>query len=125
MLDLGFIEDVERILRMCPGGRQTSLFSATIPPPDRPPRGAAHVRPGDDPRHPQAAHGRRDRAGLRRVPGKQKTDRLVEVLRAEEQQAIIFCRTKVGAARLDKTLRDRGLDVKALHGDMTQGQRDG
>ena len=33
MLDLGFIDDVERILRMCPSGRQTSLFSATIPPP--------------------------------------------------------------------------------------------
>ena len=33
MLDLGFIEDVERILRMCPSGRQTMLFSATMPPP--------------------------------------------------------------------------------------------
>src|ERR671922_690483 len=33
MLDLGFIEDVEKILRMCPSGRQTGLFSATIPPP--------------------------------------------------------------------------------------------
>ncbi len=33
MLDLGFIEDVEKILRMCPSGRQTALFSATIPPP--------------------------------------------------------------------------------------------
>src|SRR5262245_20780831 len=33
MLDLGFIEDVERILRMCPSGRQTGLFSATMPPP--------------------------------------------------------------------------------------------
>ena len=33
MLDLGFIEDVERILRMCPSGRQTALFSATMPPP--------------------------------------------------------------------------------------------
>ncbi|HEY3193229.1 MAG TPA: DEAD/DEAH box helicase, partial [Solirubrobacterales bacterium] len=33
MLDLGFIEDVEKILRMCPSGRQTSLFSATMPPP--------------------------------------------------------------------------------------------
>jgi len=31
MLDLGFIEDVERTLRMCPNGRQTMLFSATIP----------------------------------------------------------------------------------------------
>src|SRR4029453_19140500 len=33
MLDLGFIDDVERIQRMCPNGRQTSLFSATMPPP--------------------------------------------------------------------------------------------
>ncbi|MBK5117807.1 MAG: DEAD/DEAH box helicase, partial [Thermoleophilia bacterium] len=33
MLDLGFIEDVEKILRMCPNGRQTMLFSATMPPP--------------------------------------------------------------------------------------------
>ena len=33
MLDLGFIEDVEKILRMCPSGRQTGLFSATMPPP--------------------------------------------------------------------------------------------
>jgi len=48
------------------------------------------------------------------------------VLRAEEpEQAIIFCRTKIGTARLDETLRARGLEVKALHGDMSQGQRDG
>ncbi len=33
MLDLGFIEDVEKILRTCPNGRQTALFSATMPPP--------------------------------------------------------------------------------------------
>ena len=41
MLDLGFIEDVEKILRMCPSGRQTALFSATMPAPDRPPRRGA------------------------------------------------------------------------------------
>ena len=48
------------------------------------------------------------------------------MLRAEEpEQAIIFCRTKIGTARLDEALRGRGLQVKALHGDMSQGQRDG
>jgi ATP-dependent RNA helicase DeaD len=48
------------------------------------------------------------------------------VLKAEEpEQAIIFCRTKIGTSRLDRTLRDRGLNVKALHGDMSQGSRDG
>ena len=41
MLDLGFIEDVERILRMCPSGRQTALFSATMPAADRAPGRAA------------------------------------------------------------------------------------
>ena len=49
------------------------------------------------------------------------------MLRAEEpEQAIIFCRTKIGAARLDRRARaTSGLRVKALHGDMSQGQRDG
>jgi ATP-dependent RNA helicase DeaD len=60
------------------------------------------------------------------VPGREKAAKLVELLHAEEpEQAIVFCRTKIGAARLEKTLKDRGLDVKVLHGDMTQGQRDG
>jgi ATP-dependent RNA helicase DeaD len=60
------------------------------------------------------------------VEPRKKLERLVEVLRAEEpEQAIIFCRTKIGAARLGKQLDDRGLRVKALHGDLTQGQRDG
>jgi ATP-dependent RNA helicase DeaD len=60
------------------------------------------------------------------VPAKEKPEKLVELLRAEEpEQAIIFCRTKIGASRLEKTLKDRRLDVKALHGDMSQGARDG
>jgi ATP-dependent RNA helicase DeaD len=60
------------------------------------------------------------------VNAKDKTDRLVEILKAEEpEQAIVFCRTKIGTARLDRTLRDRRLPSKALHGDMSQGQRDG
>jgi len=48
------------------------------------------------------------------------------LLKTEEpEQAIIFCRTKIGASKLEKTLKDKGLDVKALHGDMSQGSRDG
>ena len=46
MLDLGFfIEDVEKILRMCPSGRQTALFSATMPGAGRKARPDLHVRP--------------------------------------------------------------------------------
>ena len=65
MLDLGFIEDVEKILRMCPSGRQTLLFSATMPAPVARLAEQLHVRPGDDPGHAEEAHGRLGRAGLR------------------------------------------------------------
>jgi ATP-dependent RNA helicase DeaD len=60
------------------------------------------------------------------VPAKDKAARLVELLKTEEpEQAIIFTRTKIGASKLEKTLKDKGLDVKALHGDLSQGVRDG
>ena len=126
MLDLGFIDDVERILRMSPSGRQTGLFSATIPPPierlaDRYMYDPVTIRVT-----PQKVTVDAIEQAYGEVPARAKVDRLIDVLRAEEpEQAIIFCRTKIGTARLDETLRRRGLEVKALHGDLTQGQRDG
>jgi ATP-dependent RNA helicase DeaD len=126
MLDLGFIDDVERILRLSPSGRQTALFSATIPPPierlaDRYMYDPVTIRVTPK----QLTVDAIEQAYVE-VPARGKVDRLVEVLEAEEpEQAIIFCRTKLGTAKLDDTLRARGLGVKALHGDMSQGQRDG
>ena len=126
MLDLGFIDDVEKILRLSPSGRQTSLFSATIPPPierlaDRYMYDPVTIRVTPK----QLTVDAIEQAYVE-VPAKNKVERLIEVLRAEEpEQAIIFCRTKAGTARLDETLRGRGLQVKALHGDLSQGQRDG
>jgi ATP-dependent RNA helicase DeaD len=55
-----------------------------------------------------------------------KTGALVRVLEAEEpRQAIVFTRTKIRCEQLYRTLRDKGMNVKALHGDMSQGARDG
>jgi ATP-dependent RNA helicase DeaD len=126
MLDLGFIEDVERILRMCPNGRQTGLFSATIPPPVARLAERYMYDPVTIRVTPKKITVDAIEQAYVEVPGREKTQRLIEVLEAEEpEQAIVFCRTKIGAARLDKTLRERGLNVKALHGDMSQGQRDG
>jgi ATP-dependent RNA helicase DeaD len=60
------------------------------------------------------------------VQSREKSDRLVEVLQAERpEQALVFVRTKIRCDQLYRTLRDRGMNVKALHGDMTQGARDG
>ena len=60
------------------------------------------------------------------VPDREKADALARVLKAENpKQAIIFVRTKIGVDRLARALDDKGLRVKALHGDMSQGSRDG
>src|SRR5450759_3004809 len=60
------------------------------------------------------------------VETRSKPDKLVEVLRAESpDQAIVFVRTKIRCDQLYRTLRDRGMNVRALHGDMSQGSRDG
>ncbi len=126
MLDLGFIEDVERILRMCPNGRQTMLFSATMPPPIARLAETYMYDPITISITPKKLTVDKIEQAYVEVDAKDKTDRLIEVLKAEEpEQAIVFCRTKIGTARLDRTLRDRGLQAKALHGDMSQGQRDG
>ena len=126
MLDLGFFEDVEKILSQTPGSRQTSLFSATIPP---------EVRGLADKYLLDPVTVRVKAATLTidtveqfavKVSGKEKNETLVRVLEAERPaQAIVFVRTKIRCDQLYRTLRDKGWDVKALHGDMSQGARDG
>jgi ATP-dependent RNA helicase DeaD len=126
MLDLGFLEDVERILSLMPASRQTALFSATMPPEIR--RLATQYL--YDPvtvkvKAPTLTVDTVEQFGLE-APPRKKADALVRVLEAEQpEQALVFVRTKVRCEQLYRVLRDRALDVKALHGDMTQGARDG
>jgi ATP-dependent RNA helicase DeaD len=126
MLDLGFIEDVEKILRMCPSGRQTALFSATMPPPIQKLAEGYMYDPTTISITPETLTVDKIQQAYVEVPAKEKAARLVELLKTEEpEQAIIFTRTKIGASKLEKLLKDKGLDVKALHGDLSQGVRDG
>jgi ATP-dependent RNA helicase DeaD len=131
MLDLGFLEDVERILSMTPSGRQTALFSATMPPPIAKLADAYLYDPVVV--KVKAATLTIDTVAQFQLPvdAKDKAEKLVEVLRAEmssggdDNQTIVFVRTKVRCDQLFRTLRDRGMNVRALHGDMSQGSRDG
>jgi ATP-dependent RNA helicase DeaD len=126
MLDLGFLEDVEEILRRCPMGRQTALFSATVPPEIR--RLADTFMHDPEEIEVRAATLTIDTVDqfYVEVPDREKPDALVNVLKEERpEQAIVFVRTKVGVDRLARRLGDAGVRVKALHGDMSQGQRDG
>jgi ATP-dependent RNA helicase DeaD len=126
MLDLGFLEDVEKILSLTPSSRQTALFSATMPPPIR--KLADNYMYDPTIIQVEAATLTIDTVVQLQLPvdAKSKPDMLVEVLSSEKpDQAIVFVRTKVRCDQLFRTLRDRGMNVRALHGDMTQGARDG
>jgi ATP-dependent RNA helicase DeaD len=126
MLDLGFLEDVERILSLTPSSRQTALFSATMPPEIK--RLAEQYL--YDPvvvkvKNATLTVDSVEQFGLE-VAARDKAATLVDVLDAEKPtQAIVFCRTKIRCDQLYRTLRDKGMNVKALHGDLSQGQRDG
>ena len=126
MLDLGFLEDVEKILGLTPGGRQTALFSATMPPEIRG-LAARHLY---DPVTVKVKAATLTIDTVEQfyleVQAREKADALARVLEAEQpDQAIVFVRTKIRCDQLYRTLRDRGMNVKALHGDMSQGSRDG
>src|SRR5688500_7286709 len=96
MLDLGFLEDVERILALTPNSRQTALFSATMPPPirnlaDRYLYDPAHIKVKADTLTVESV----EQFQLE-VKTADKADKLIEVLAAEKpDQAIVFVRTKI------------------------------
>ncbi|MCL2418542.1 MAG: DEAD/DEAH box helicase, partial [Conexibacteraceae bacterium] len=126
MLDLGFLEDVERILSLTPSSRQTALFSATMPPEIR--RLADQYLYDPVLVKVKAATLTVDTVEqfALEVAQREKAGVLIDVLEAEHpEQAIVFVRTKIRCDQLYRTLRDRGMNVRALHGDMTQGARDG
>jgi ATP-dependent RNA helicase DeaD len=125
MLDMGFIEDIEAILDETPEDRQTALFSATFPPriADLAQR---HLR---DPQRLTVRQERLETPLVRQVayvvPRQFKLEALGRVLDLEApQSAIIFCRTRNEVDELTESLAIRGYRPEALHGGLTQAQRD-
>jgi ATP-dependent RNA helicase DeaD len=125
MLKMGFIDDVETILKETPSERQTALFSATLAEPIR--RLASKYM--HDPasvmiaRKEMTVPQTEQRHYL--VTDDSKVAALARLLEAEDvQSALIFTRTKVGAAQLAETLMGRGFPVEAIHGDLSQEARE-
>ena len=127
MLDIGFRPDIERILSKCPKQRQTLLLSATVPDsilnlvkrymksPKRINFSSKHVSAESI-----------DQFYIN-VPQSMKYEVLVKLLEREEpEQAIVFCRTKLGTERLYRKLFKSKLkaNVGTIHGDMSQSARD-
>ena len=128
MLDMGFAEDLEAILAATPSERQTALFSATVAP-----RIAQiarkHLRDAVTVRIDKAKVEPGQTAKVRQiafiVPRAHKMAALGRVLDIEQpQSAIIFCRTRTEVDELTETMNARGYRCEALHGGLSQDQRD-
>ena len=127
MLDLGFLPDVERIVRLTPHDRQTMLFSATMPS-DVVTLARRHMRQPTNIRaegHDEPAPAPGTRQHVFRAHQMDKIEVLARVLQARDRGlTMVFCQTKRAADQLANGLADRGFAVATVHGDLGQGQRE-
>ena len=125
MLDMGFINDIRKILALLPAKRQNLLFSATFPEEIRKLASSfmhepvtVEVARRNTPAElvSQVAHP---------VDGARKRELLAHLVKANDwQQVLVFCRTKHGANRLAQQLTRDGINADAIHGNKSQNARE-
>jgi len=125
MLNMGFIEDIEAILKEVPDQHQTLLFSATMPKPIQKLAQRFMTAPQlIQVKSQEVTVPAVDQAYIE-VPGRQKFDTLCHLLDLQPPElAIVFCRTK---RRVDETaegLKTRGYSAEGIHGDLSQSRRE-
>lgn len=126
MLNMGFIQDVEKILAKAPAERQTAFFSATMAPPIRE-LAAKFLRSPVTVtvKQPKATPNRINQVAYIVPKGWTKARALQPILELEDpESAIIFVRTRRSAADLTRQLQAAGHSVDEYHGDLTQSQRE-
>ncbi len=127
MLDIGFRPDIERIMKCCPRERQTLLLSATLPDPILQIAKRYMNRPKLINFSTKSLAAETIEQSYFSVAEKNKYELLLALVKREKpQQAIVFCRTKLGTQRLyRKMLKDiPDQRVETIHGDMPQNKRD-
>ena len=127
MLDMGFIDDIEFILsRTDRNGRQTMLFSATMPP-EILRLAKEHMKKGNTAEvrlNTEEVTLKNIEQSYLMVSEQEKFVRLVDIMRPFKEQMIVFAATKSRTDRLARELRQEGFRVSAIHGDLQQKQRD-
>jgi ATP-dependent RNA helicase RhlE len=125
MLDMGFINDIRKIVAKLPAQRQTLMFSATMP------RAISELAaqmlrdPAKVAVTPVATTAERIEQRIIRVDRAAKPQILVEVLRNEPiDRVLVFTRTKHGADKVARRLEQSGIPAEAIHGNKSQGQRE-
>jgi ATP-dependent RNA helicase RhlE len=124
MLDMGFIDDVKRVVAALPKQRQTLLFSATMPPPiERLASGILHS-PVRVEVTPAASTVERVEQRVYFVDAASKRALLAELLKDKSiGRALVFTRTKHGANRVTEQLGRVGVNASAIHGNKSQSAR--
>jgi ATP-dependent RNA helicase DeaD len=124
MLSMGFIEDIENILRETPAKRQTTLFSATIPKPIRRLADSYMIAPQSITIKRKQLTVATTEQRYYLVNEKDKLAALTRLFEFEEVGAtLIFTRTRVSSGRLANELIQRGFPAEALNGDLAQDAR--
>jgi ATP-dependent RNA helicase RhlE len=125
MLDMGFINDIRKIVARLPKERQTLFFSATMPPEIAALAGEMLRNPARVSVTPPASTVERVEQRAIHVGRAGKPGLLAEVLsETGVERAIVFTRTKHGADRVVRGLEDAGIAADAIHGNKSQGQRE-
>ncbi len=124
MLDMGFYDDIMKILSYLPARRQTLMFSATMPPKIR----ELARRVLQNPSEVNIAIAK-PAEGIRQLAYSVYEPQKVELVRhvlsnGAYESVLMFASTKEKVKKLDYTLRKRGMNVKALHSDLEQHERD-
>jgi ATP-dependent RNA helicase DeaD len=123
MLDMGFLPDIERIVRKIPVGRQTMLFSATMSKEivqisQRYLKNPKEVHLASDVK-PEFLH----QTYYQTNPDR-KLPLLIHLLKHERDLALVFCNRKHITSKIARRLTQYGVAAKCLHGDMSQSQRE-
>ncbi|HUS78293.1 MAG TPA: DEAD/DEAH box helicase [Patescibacteria group bacterium] len=125
MLDMGFIEDIEYILRQTPREKQSSLWSATID--DNTQRLSRRYIP-----NPEGLIASKDEIALETIDQRymlvvdyekfETLEKLIERMKID--RALIFCRRRTTVDRLASRLKRAGFDAEAIHGQLSQARRE-
>ncbi|HLP07518.1 MAG TPA: DEAD/DEAH box helicase [Opitutaceae bacterium] len=125
MLDMGFRDDIERVVQAAPEKRQLLFFSATMPPPIRAMIKTYSHDPAMVKIESQAHNAPQVEQIYFEVERRSKLEALTRLIDVHDfRYGIVFCSTKVMVDELDEALHARGYAVDRLHGDMAQTQRD-
>ena len=124
MLDMGFIEDVTKIIQKTPRSRQTLLFSATIPDSVRRLSAWALNNPAEAKIDIKISAADTVSHALYPVPAIQKFDLLIALLKEVKfENLIIFFQTRRGTDKISRWLSEHGQEVRVLHSDLKQRDR--